>query len=55
MSSESVILLDIFMDNLVEIASPENYLSFEYQECSLPALSAGYRGALSLRAPPAVI
>jgi hypothetical protein len=54
-SLRQTILLAILMDNLVEIASPENSLSFEYQECSLPALSAGYRGALSLRAPPAII
>lgn len=49
------ILLAVLMDTSVEIESSENSLSFEYQEYSLPALSAGHIGALSQRAPPAVI
>lgn len=54
-SLRQTILLAVLMDNLVEISTPEDSLSFEYQECSLPALSAGYRGGSSLRAPPVMV
>lgn len=49
------ILLAVLMDTAVDIEPSDNSLSFEYQEYSLPSLSAGYRGVSSLRAPPAVI
>lgn len=49
------ILLAAMMDTSVEIVAPTNTSSFVYQEFSLPALSAGYGGGESLRAPPAMV
>lgn len=48
------ILLAVLMDNSVTISPVENLLSSEYQEFRLPALSLGYGGGLSLRAPPVI-
>lgn len=54
-SLRQIILLAAMTDTSVEIVAAENSVSFLYREFYLPALSAGYGGGQSLRAPPAIV
>lgn len=49
------VVLALLMDVLVNIPSSEESLTLSYSEYRLPALLAGYIGANSLRAPPAMV
>ena len=54
-SLRETILLAAMMDAAIEIVAPDDVENFLYREFSLPALSAGYGGGQSLRAPPAMV